>query len=131
MTKIEKRNLHLNAIAKAFGGWKNPETNLETIWRSWRRYEAKATRLAIIYCGDGNYNQEKRSKRAEIELDALDTLLRNKFSKLFKHNKKFTELFFINKDPRGYALKINQKNTPFGCHTDWGGYTILAPDELA
>lgn len=42
--------------------------------------------------------------------------------------------FFVNTDPRGYALKIDN-DTPEGkalieavkLHTDWGGYGILSP----
>lgn len=36
--------------------------------------------------------------------------------------------FFVNTDPRGYALKIETEHTPTGIHRDWGGYGILAPD---
>lgn len=43
--------------------------------------------------------------------------------------------FFVNGDPRGYALKIDDKIErtvlyPAGIylHRDWGGYAILAPE---
>jgi hypothetical protein len=37
--------------------------------------------------------------------------------------------FFINGDPRGYALKIEQPNDKrLISFTDWGGYGILAPE---
>lgn len=43
--------------------------------------------------------------------------------------------FFVNSDPRGYALKIDNEN-PEGkalieavkLHADWGGYGILSPE---
>jgi hypothetical protein len=38
---------------------------------------------------------------------------------------------FINLDPRGYALKIDDeimRAGKFKLHTDWGGYGIIAPD---
>ena len=39
---------------------------------------------------------------------------------------------FINGDPRGYALKIDDKYQDrlhkVGIHRDWGGYGIIAPD---
>jgi len=38
---------------------------------------------------------------------------------------------FINRDPRGYALKINDdwmRATDCRLHRDWGGYGIIAPD---
>ena|SRR5688572_3505393 len=49
---------------------------------------------------------------------------------LKKLNPSLPDSFFVNADPRGYALKIdNEKATiPQGMHTDWGGYGILAPD---
>ena len=38
--------------------------------------------------------------------------------------------FFVNSDPRGYALKIDNEKTqiPEGLQKDWGGYGILAPE---
>jgi hypothetical protein len=43
--------------------------------------------------------------------------------------------FFVNRDPRGYALKIDPDNKlgtllikDAGLHTDWGGYGILSPE---
>lgn len=38
--------------------------------------------------------------------------------------------FFINTDPRGYALKLKD-GTGSISYKDWGGYEILAPDILA
>ena len=38
---------------------------------------------------------------------------------------------FINRDPRGYALKINDKyvaKNNLNITRDWGGYGIIAPD---
>lgn len=39
--------------------------------------------------------------------------------------------FFINTDPRGYALKLDQGEFyhPLS-YTDWGGYGILAPEDI-
>lgn len=36
--------------------------------------------------------------------------------------------FFINYDPRGYALKMKENTFPQGLWTDFGGYGILAPE---
>ena len=38
---------------------------------------------------------------------------------------------FLNRDPRGYALKISDewmRNNPKALPCDWGGYGIIAPD---
>lgn len=43
--------------------------------------------------------------------------------------------FFINSDPRGYALKIDPTadgaTVPHGLETDWGQYGILAPEPIS
>lgn len=42
-----------------------------------------------------------------------------------------TEGFIYNKDPRGYALKIDDavmRANDYQLHRDWGGYGIIAPD---
>ena len=41
---------------------------------------------------------------------------------------KMPDGFFVNYDPRGYALKMKEKTFPQGLWTDFGGYGILAPD---
>lgn len=41
---------------------------------------------------------------------------------------KMPDGFFINYDPRGYALKMKEGTFPQGFWTDFGGYGILAPE---
>lgn len=41
---------------------------------------------------------------------------------------KMPDGFFINYDPRGYALKMKEGTFPQGLYTDFGGYGILAPE---
>ena len=36
--------------------------------------------------------------------------------------------FFVNLDPRGYALKLEPGSVPYPLHEDWGRYQILAPE---
>lgn len=35
--------------------------------------------------------------------------------------------FFVNGDPRGYALKLEENSIDLPMHTDWGRYQILSP----
>jgi hypothetical protein len=36
--------------------------------------------------------------------------------------------FFINQDPRGYALKLEANSVDIPFERDWGGYQILSPE---
>lgn len=86
----------------------------ETIYKDLLRVEHKAHRLAERRCDDPTMT-EKREERLEK-----------------RYTKEVAEIlgrlpdgFFINGDPRGYALKIEGESTI--SYTDWGGYHILAP----
>lgn len=82
----------------------------------------KAERLAhsaaLMYC-NGEINDSQFKVSAEkARAKVLETLGG------FPHG------FFVNSDPRGYALKIDDKKMdkyPF-LHRDWGGYGILSPE---
>lgn len=115
---------HLKALA---------ELGFTGSYRTLRTLENRAHRNAERYCNGPEYGgissdeYERRQERIEEQVKALfgGTLPRG---------------FFINGDPRGYALKINAGNEagmtyhpeyiPAGLHTDWGGYGILAPEEF-
>lgn len=87
------------------------------------RLEVRANRLATEYCN------------GTVEIEALD-----KYEETV--NKRIAELlpnlpieaFHFNRDPRGYALKINDewmkanRELTDGLYRDWGGYGILAPE---
>jgi len=87
----------------------------ETIYNDLLRVERKAHRLAERRCDDPTMTEER-----ELRLEK-------------RYTKEVVEIlgylpdgFFINGDPRGYALKIEGESTI--SYTDWGGYHILAPD---
>ena len=89
-----------------------------------RRIEGEAERAAIDYCN------------GVIDADAMDAAENAALAKL-ESLLGFTRAgvpVFINRDPRGYALKIEDSwvrgYTGKGgkIDTDWGGYGILAPD---
>lgn len=85
------------------------------------KLENKAHRYAEAYC-NGTIDDDTYSLRVKQILKKVDALL------LFRYR---DVPIFINGDPRGYALKIDDDyvrihNLDVEC--DWGGYGILAPD---
>lgn len=92
-----------------------------------KQAEKTAGNNALLYC-NGNITEEQYERRRNLTLAYVKSLFGGTLPKGF----------FINGDPRGYALKINSGNEagmvhhpeyiPQGLHTDWGGYGILAPE---
>jgi len=85
-------------------------------WTKLIRLEYKARRLAVAYC-----NGEIDSDKWDEETLKIEKKVRSLFQ---------TELvgFFINGDPRGFALKIESEKNTLN-YSDWGGYGILCPKE--
>ena len=79
------------------------------------KLEREAQRLALLYCNEG------------IEIDEEVNQILIKVSKILNTN--INNIFF-NGDPRGYALKFDEKfiKDKDIIHRDWGGYGIVAPD---
>lgn len=98
-------------------------------YRTLKTLEHKAHHAAEMYC-NGEIDEEYYEHRKFIITHAV--------KKLFGGT--LPQGFFINGDPRGYALKINSGNEagqvhhpeyiPQGLHKDWGDYGILAPEEF-
>jgi hypothetical protein len=90
-----------------------------TLCRRVRRIERDAEDLFTRACCEEVHDLEEQCDRLESRLDAL---------------LRFSEAgvpVFLNRDPRGYALKIqdewiNEHARHF--YQDWGGYGIIAPD---
>ena len=77
--------------------------------------ERKANRMATRECNE-DYSEKKSMKYwQKIEKETLAL-----FTKPLPN-------FFINHDPRGYALKLKD-GTGMIRYRDWGGYEILAPE---
>lgn len=102
-------------------------------YRTLRTLENRAHRNAELYCApedDGGIDSEEYERRQERITERVKYLFGGTLP----------PGFFINGDPRGYALKINAGNEagqeyrperiPAGLRTDWGGYGILAPEEF-
>ena len=93
-----------------------------TLCKKLHRLEMKAHRMAEDYCNGLYETDEYFEKKENGSLKALDRILH------------FTEKgipCFINSDPRGYALKIEDayvREHKLDIYRDWGGYGILAPE---
>lgn len=84
--------------------------------RGLRSVERTTHRAATDYC-----NGEKTLEQWEETKDKARALVSQIFGGALPDG------FFINGDPRGYALKL-QTAPAAGLETDWGRHAILAPD---
>lgn len=91
-----------------------------------RKLEREAAAIGLRLCNGPQYEEGEADKLCAIVLGKVNALLGNS-----------AEVpVFVNRDPRGYALKIEDgwmyHNTagrnPMRLHMDWGGYGIIAPD---
>ena len=94
-----------------------------------RRLEAKAQAIALRLCNGpefpGGYD----------EVDSLTGAILEKVNAILGNTGKNPVPVFVNRDPRGYALKIESQWTFAYCQqtgrricSDWGGYGIIAPE---
>lgn len=121
MTKKERQQAqikrHGQQLAAIFGSSLEPAH----LARKVHRIELKAHRLAENYCNGVIDGATFDAKTASI-LDSLDKIL---------HFRAQSIPVFVNGDPRGYALKIDDdwmRSHNVDIHRDWGGYGILAPE---
>jgi hypothetical protein len=94
------------------------------ICKQLRRLEVRAHALQERACNDENYNL------TDAEAEMQDRSLLDSLDKIISFRKAGVPVF-INGDPRGYALKIDEeyvKKHALKIHRDWGGYGIIAPD---
>ncbi len=89
--------------------------------------ENLGARRALALCNDESYTA-KGYERSEADRETVRDMMRAALGKL-------PPGFFVNTDPRGYALKIDDEN-PAGkalidaanLHRDAGGFGILSPE---
>lgn len=105
----------------------------DALCRKLRRLEAKAAALALRGCNGPEWDSEEEQEAAyESVLEKVNALLGNHTT----HNSETGDTrcrvpVFINRDPRGYQLKIRDeyvRQRGLKIETDWGGYGILAPE---
>lgn len=113
-SQIERHGNNLNKIFKT-------DMNPVVLCRKLFSLEKKMRR-ATVDDTNGDIDSKELSKIEKSTLDAVDAILGYKAKKI---------PVFVNDEPRGYALKIDndwvQKNN-VNIYTDMGGYGVLAPD---
>jgi len=109
------KNRHLAALARLAG---RPAAEGATVYNALRRLENRACSANEAAC-----NTPKGAEAQDGEHAAVLAGVRNVFGYIPRG-------FFVNGDPRGYALKIDNEKAaiPGGITTDWGGYGCLAPE---
>lgn len=106
---------HVQLLGEMFGcEVPNPYQVFETLVKA----EKEAHRRATLECNE-SISEEESDKWHEKFIARLTKKL---------GVAKMPDGFFINYDPRGYALKMKQGTFPQGLYTDFGGYGILAPE---
>ena len=91
-----------------------------TLCKALHRIETRAHRLAEMDCNEGPGDILEKAEPGILK--ALDRILNFKAQNL---------PVFINSDPRGYALKIDDeyvREHNLDIYRDWGGYGIIAPE---
>lgn len=96
------------------------ERNIDTFFRSLRRYEVKISRMNAWACERENFEWPEN----------FDETIAKKLAAKFECPQLFLEEFYLNGDPRGYALKLNIPNNEYSIYRDLGGYGILAPANM-
>ena len=116
----EKIRKHGEILLKLFPEAK--EKNPVKLCKSLRRYERKISAITLALC-NGEIDQEEADKDLDRLYIKVDMIL------LSEPQERVA--FFINRDPRGYALKIpteDQRIKEYGLYRDLAGYGILAPN---
>ena len=108
-----------------------------------RRLENQAHQITTQLCNGfpelDHDSQEDHIAELEKKLCRIEGKVRD-FLESYQHPRSFKKInaIFINHDPRGYALKIDDETIKYFeelgeyfPHKDWGGYGILAPDLMS
>lgn len=112
---IEQHGSHLLAIFP-----NATERDPMKLCKALRKLEAQAHAIALRLCNGPEFpgGDDAVDRRCETILRKVNTILGN------------TDVpIFLNRDPRGYALKIREEAVKgMRIHRDWGGYGIIAPE---
>lgn len=98
-----------------------------TLCKKLRRIEGAANKLAVGLdcCNTLSLESMEAEKRLSRIKGRVAAALGETWSELERQG------VFINLDPRGYALKIDDEYMrahSLKLHTDWGGFGVLAPE---
>lgn len=117
---MNAKERHLEALSRRYG-----IQDTERFWATARRAECKFHRLLEAENAD-NY------KEIQQKLEETEKTARQRLTLLVRNKELFRGDLVFNRDPRGYALKLDlaiyeQTN---GMYRDWGDYVIVAPDNF-
>lgn len=107
----QKKQKHIKLLQREYG-FRGSYSQLKTL-------EFYANDFACQMCNAPMHEQEVERKRKHIN-DRIEDLF---------DVSKLDDKFFINQDPRGYALKIEIECRPEDMIQDMGGYGLLCPHE--
>jgi len=115
LTNLRQADRHINALAKIADC---DFYTAEQIYLKLRRLETRQNNWNTQDCnGYPELTEEEQEKRDQQTVKAVKKLLPE------------LKTFFINGDPRGYALKIQKEEAEkYELHQDFGAYGILAPE---
>ena len=99
-------------LVKLCGGTRDARKASRLLWDA----EKAAHHAAEQYCN------------GEIDSEAWDRVKDETRAKVIDALGSLPPGFFVNGDPRGYALKLEADSVPIDMHRDWGGYQILSPE---
>ena len=118
---IEKHGKDLQAIFPNVAEW-----NTITLYKKLRCMEGKLERIMELACSDETFCR----KMGEDGVDKITGKALARLDKILGFEKAGIPVF-INRDPRGYVLKIESEyvaDHKLSIHRDFGGYGILAPE---
>lgn len=134
---LEAVRKHGQALLLAFPN--ATEQDPVALCKKLRRIETSLSKPLTDYC-NGTFQDDEEG----TEMDLVCAKATDRVSNLLGANEIMAAHFFVNRDPRGYALKLDDewtRNYNFGetlrnngqvpairIYTDMGGYGILAPD---
>lgn len=109
-----KIRAHGEKLNKAFNTSHDPVALCKAVFR----LENKMHKAALDYCNLADYGDQ---------YDKVEASVRKSLAKWLGDSLPV----YINSDPRGYALKIDDnimRERNIDLPTDWGGYGVIAPD---
>ena len=123
---IEKRVRDHGELLKTVFGLP-ADTDPVNLCRKMRRLEAQGQALGLRLCNGPEFKEGEDDRIAEEILAKVDRWLGYKANDI---------PVFLNRDPRGYAIKIDDAwmrehqycDSVRRFHKDFGGYGIIAPD---
>jgi len=119
MNKRDERKQHLERhyqncaqLVALCGGNKTGKQASVLLWKAEQEYHKFAVKLANEGASDEEWDMAREMARERV-VRALGSLPKG---------------FYLNSDPRGYALKLEENSVNIPLERDRGGYQLLSPE---